>query len=110
MFAHASLVCEPAEAMPVSAAKAAISQSSLIQEAAVFVRRGAYYGRRGGFAYRRTTVVRPGWRGGGVRWTGGARWGGWARPGRYWWPVGGAVAAGAAIGFVSAATAAAWAG
>lgn len=34
----------------------------------------------------------------------------WVRPGGYWWPVGGAVAAGAAIGFVSAATAAAWAG
>lgn len=35
---------------------------------------------------------------------------GWARPGNYWWPRGGAVAAGAAIGFVTAATAAAWAG
>lgn len=36
--------------------------------------------------------------------------GGWARPGGYWWPVGGAVAAGAALGFVSAAAAASWAG
>lgn len=36
--------------------------------------------------------------------------GNWARPGGYWWPVGGAVAAGAAIGFVSAAAAASWAG
>lgn len=35
---------------------------------------------------------------------------GWVRPGRYWWPRGGAVAAGAALGFVSAATAIAWAG
>jgi hypothetical protein len=35
---------------------------------------------------------------------------GWARPGGYWWPRGGAVAAGAALGFVSAATAASWAG
>jgi hypothetical protein len=34
----------------------------------------------------------------------------WARPGAYWWPVGGAIAAGAAIGFVSAAAAATWAG
>ena len=34
----------------------------------------------------------------------------WARPGRYYWPRGGAIAAGAAIGFVTAATAAAWAG
>jgi hypothetical protein len=32
------------------------------------------------------------------------------RPRNYWWRPGGAVAAGAAIGFVSAATAAAWAG
>jgi hypothetical protein len=37
-------------------------------------------------------------------------WGNWARPGRYYWPVGGAVAAGAALGFVSAAAAASWAG
>jgi hypothetical protein len=38
--------------------------------------------------------------------TGGA----WVRPGAYWWPVGGAVAAGAAIGFASAAVASSWAG
>ena len=37
-------------------------------------------------------------------------WGNWGRPGGYWWPVGGAVAAGAALGFVSAAAAASWAG
>lgn len=37
-------------------------------------------------------------------------WGNWARPGGYWWPTGGAVAAGAALGFVSAAAAASWAG
>ena len=37
-------------------------------------------------------------------------WGSWARPGRYWWPVGGAVAAGAAMGWISAAAAASWAG
>jgi len=41
---------------------------------------------------------------------GGARYGNWARPGWYGWRPGGAIAAGAAIGFVSAATAAAWAG
>jgi hypothetical protein len=34
----------------------------------------------------------------------------WARPSGYSWPVGGAVAAGAALGFVSAAAAASWAG
>ncbi|MCI0465478.1 MAG: hypothetical protein L0Y57_00475 [Beijerinckiaceae bacterium] len=55
-------------------------------------------------------------RGGGTVWRGGGavvRRGGaavWRRPGSYWWPVGGAIAAGAAIGFVSAAAAAAWAG
>lgn len=66
------------------------------------VRRGtAVVGPRGNAAVRRTTVVRPGYAGGGVR---------WARPGRYYWPRGGAIAAGAAIGFVTAATAAAWAG
>jgi hypothetical protein len=37
-------------------------------------------------------------------------WGNWARPGGYWWPVGGAVAAGAAMGWISAAAAASWAG
>jgi hypothetical protein len=45
-----------------------------------------------------------GYRGGGAY-----RYGGWTRPG-YGWRPGGAIAAGAAIGFVSAATAAAWAG
>ncbi|WP_429020872.1 hypothetical protein [Bradyrhizobium sp. I1.14.4] len=70
--------------------------------AAVGPRGGAYRGRtavvgpRGNVAVRGTTVVRGR--------------GGWARPGWYGWPRGGAIAAGAAIGFVSAATAAAWAG
>ena len=36
--------------------------------------------------------------------------GNWARPSGYYWPIGGAVAAGAALGFVSAAAAASWAG
>jgi hypothetical protein len=63
--------------------------------------RTAVVGPRGNAAVRRTTVVRPGYAGGGVRWT---------RPGRYYWPRGGAIAAGAAIGVVTAATAAAWAG
>lgn len=51
-------------------------------------------GPRGNVAAR-TTVVRPG---------------AWVRPGHYYWRPGGAVAAGAALGFVAAATAAAWAG
>jgi hypothetical protein len=38
------------------------------------------------------------------------RSGRWVRPARYAWRPGGAIAAGAAIGSVSAATAAAWAG
>jgi hypothetical protein len=78
----------------------------------VYVRRGGAVSRHtvvgprggvyhGGTAVRGGAVVRPGYRGGGVR---------WARPGWYGWPRGGAIAAGAAIGFVTAATAAAWAG
>jgi len=56
----------------------------------------AVVGPRGNVAVRRTTAV--------------AGRGAWARPGHYYWPRGGAIAAGAAIGFVTAATAAAWAG
>ncbi len=68
-------------------------------------RRTTVVGPRGGVAsrtvVRRGAVVRPGYRGGGVRWT---------RPGWYRWAPGTAIAAGAAIGFVTAATAVAWAG
>lgn len=70
--------------------------------AVVGPRGAAYRGRtiavgpRGNVAVRSTTAV--------------AGRGGWARPGWYRWPAGGAIAAGAAIGFVTAATAAAWAG
>jgi hypothetical protein len=74
---------------------------------------GVYRGPHGG-VYRGGTVYRggaygyrPGVHAYGYR---PGYWGGWARPGGYWWPVGGAVAAGAAIGMVSAATAATWAG
>src|SRR5688572_2163779 len=38
------------------------------------------------------------------------RGGPWVRPRNYWWPVGGAIAAGAALGMVTAATAVSWAG
>jgi hypothetical protein len=77
---------------------------------AVVHRGGAAVGPRGGAAYRRTAVVGP--RGNvAVQNTAvAARRGGWARPANYRWPRGGAIAAGAAIGFVTAATAAAWAG
>jgi hypothetical protein len=72
------------------------------------VRGGAVYrGPAGGAAVRRSAVVGP--RGNvAVRTT--AVRGAWARPGRYRWPRGGAIAAGAAIGFVAAASAVAWAG
>jgi hypothetical protein len=75
------------------------------------------YVRRGG-AVHRTTVVGPRGnvasrtvvRGGAVVRPGVARPGRWVRPAHYYWRPGGAIAAGAAIGFVAAATAAAWAG
>lgn len=38
------------------------------------------------------------------------RGGPWVRPRAYWWPIGGAVLAGAALGVVVASTAVAWAG
>ena len=85
--------------------------SDIVQVRAVARRGGVAVGPRGGgVAYRSRTVVRgpvarpgvrPGYAGGGVR---------WARPATYRWPRGGAIAAGAAIGVVTAATAAAWAG
>jgi hypothetical protein len=67
-------------------------------------RRTTVVGPRGNVAsrtvVRRGAVVRPGV----------ARPGVWVRPAHYRWRPGGAIAAGAAIGFVAAATAAAWAG
>lgn len=79
--------------LPVAAMHA---PANVEQVRAVVRRRAAVVGPRGRAVVRRTTVVRPGVR--------------WARPGWYRWPVGGAIAAGAAVGFVTAATAAAWAG
>ncbi len=71
-------------------------------------RRGGFAGggQRGGYAYHgRTWRGAGGWHGGGYRWGGG-----WYRPVGAFWGVGGAVAAGAALGFVSSAAAASWAG
>jgi hypothetical protein len=72
-------------------------------------RRTTVAGPRGGVAsrtvVRRGAVARPG-----VVRAGAVRPGGWVRPAHYTWRPGGAIAAGAAIGFVAAATAAAWAG
>lgn len=98
----------PAAVTPDAAAlqHAALSESLVKQ---VVVRRArAMVGPRGGAAVRRSTVVRPGVRPVPVRPV--VRPAAWVRPAHYWWRPGAAVAAGAAIGFVSAATAAAWAG
>ena len=68
--------------------------------------RGATWGARPGYGYRGGVYGRPGY-----GYHGGAyRWGGWARPGGYWWPAGGAIAAGAAIGVLAAGAAVAYAG
>lgn len=94
------------------ASHAKAMDSDVVEIRAVARRGGVAVGPRGGaVAYRsrtvvrtpaaRAAVVRPGYAGGGVR---------RARPGWYGWPRGGAIAAGAAIGFVTAATAVAWAG
>jgi hypothetical protein len=82
------------------------ADAPILQVRARAVARHTAVGPRGGVYHSRTVVrrgpvARPGYHGGGVR---------WARPGRYYWPRGGAIAAGAAIGMVTAATAAAWAG
>jgi hypothetical protein len=105
---------EPASAL-VPQANGSLQQLRLQDELITEVRA------RGGGAVRRTTVTGP--RGNtasrtvargavarpGVR-PGVARTGAWVRPAHYHWRPGGAIAAGAAIGFVTAATAAAWAG
>lgn len=82
---------------PTDALRAQVGDASDVTEVAVVVRRGVARGPRGNvYGYRSTTVVRPGY-------------GGWARPGYYRWGPGGAVAAGAAVGFVAAAGALAYA-
>ncbi|WP_065750193.1 hypothetical protein [Bradyrhizobium paxllaeri] len=89
---------------------ATAANDDLIEVRAAVRRGGVAVGPRGGVVAGRTVVrtpavrgavVRPGYAGGGVR---------WVRPATYRWPRGGAIAAGAAIGVVTAATAAAWAG
>jgi hypothetical protein len=75
---------------------------------------GAYVARgpRGGVVAGRGTVVQPGYRPG-YRPVPGRPVvvaPGWNRPASYWWRPGAAVAAGAAIGFVTAAAATAYAG
>jgi hypothetical protein len=111
-----AMAASPASAL-VSGAGSSLQQQLKQDSAVVEVRA------RGGGAVRRTTVVGP--RGGvasrtvvrrgavgrpGVVRAGAVRPGGWVRPAHYRWRPGGAIAAGAAIGFVAAASAAAWAG
>jgi hypothetical protein len=96
------LAAAPAQAAPLAptgALNAQVNGASDVSEVAVVVRRGGVaVGPRGGvYRYGGTAVVRPGYRGA------------WVRPGWYGWPRGGAIAAGAAIGFIAAAGAAAYA-
>jgi hypothetical protein len=60
---------------------------------------GAVRGARGVAVGRPPVAARPGY-----------GYGGWARPAAYWWRPGGAIAAGAALGFVTAAAATAYVG
>lgn len=94
----AGIPAQAAPLAPTGALNAQVNGASDVSEVAVVVRRGVAVGPRGGvYRYRGAAVVRPGYRGG------------WARPGWYRWGPGGAIAAGAAIGFVAAAGAAAYA-
>jgi len=98
----------PLHATPLGISKAMtgmpeplVERVRVVRRSGAAVRRTAVVGPRGGAVVRRTNVVRPGWHGAGTR---------WARPAGYWWRPGGAIVAGAAVGFVSAAVAASWAG
>ena len=86
----------PANALsgPVQGSKL---QNAISDVEQVYVARRTYVGRgpRGNVVVGRSTVVRPG---------------GWARPSWYRWGPGGAIAAGAALGFVAAGAAVAYAG
>jgi len=104
----------PAQAAPLAptgALNAQLNETSDVSEVAVVYRGGKYVGPRGGvYRYGGAAVVRPGVVRPGVAVVRpGYRYGGWARPGWYRWGPGGAIAAGAAIGFVAAAGAAAYA-
>jgi len=96
LFAYGAAQAAPLA--PTDALRAQTNDVSDVSQVAVVVRRGAGVGPRGNaYRYRSTTVVRPGY---------GARW---VRPPAYRWGPGGAIAAGAAIGFVAAGAAAAYA-
>ena len=104
-----AIIAKPASApVPQANSSLQVKQGSSTIEVAArrggAVRRTTVVGPRGGAASR--TVVR----GGAVVRRGVGRPGGWVRPAHYSWRPGGAIAAGAAIGFVAAASAAAGAG
>ena len=108
---------KPASALPLASGRWNLEQPKTLVElvqrrGGARVRTGVVArGPRGGVvAGGRVTTVRPGYRPivRPVRPVVVAP--GWRRPGNYWWRPGAAVAAGAAIGFVSAAAAASWAG
>jgi hypothetical protein len=92
----ATVASGPANALsgPVQGSKLQNATSDVEQ---VYVARRTYAGRgpRGNVVVGRSTVVRRG---------------GWARPSWYRWGPGGAIAAGAALGFVAAGAAVAYAG
>lgn len=110
-----------AAVVPAGTSDLAVAGASLVEPV---MRRGAVArGPRGGVAVRRGGVARPpmaGRPGYGPRRpvvvaprrpvVVAPRRGVWVRPSAYWWRPGAAVAAGAAIGFVTASTAARWAG
>jgi len=101
------LAFNPAAAAPLGLTRSAVETQSALEHVAVVVRRAPVVVRRAPVVVRRApVVVRPAPRVivapvAPVR---------WARPAHYWWRPAGAIAAGAAIGFVTAATAASWAG
>jgi hypothetical protein len=105
-----ALAAAPAGATPFAGAGAVARAPSPLVETAAVVRRGyVARGPRGGVvAGRGTAVVRPGYRP--VPGRGVVVAPGWRRPAAYWWRPGAAVAAGAALGFVTAAAATAYAG
>lgn len=104
---------------PVAVALSDVGVPGEMQRRRVAAGRTVVRGPRGGVAVRSGVAVgRPGYRPGYRPGFGpgyrpvpvrpGYRPGGWVRPGGYWWRPGGAIAAGAAIGFVSAAAAGAY--
>jgi hypothetical protein len=77
---------------------AALLREGSVHRGGVAYRGGAAAGRRGGYGYRG-----GGWHGGGYAWRCG-----YYRPNGAYWAIGGAIADGAAIGYLAASTATAY--